>query len=65
MSDIMPSRFKTAADLHLDALSSSYDPILLGVACGLAELFPPIHNPQRTENEAYVEMRYETCDEAA
>ena len=48
MSEVMLSSFKTAALPPID-LGSAYDPVLHGVAGGLADLFPPVHNPQRSE----------------
>ncbi|KQT58489.1 hypothetical protein ASG52_21820 [Methylobacterium sp. Leaf456] len=48
----MPVAFTTTPAFHPHDLGSDYDAVLHGVAGGLAELFPPIHNSQRPEVEA-------------
>lgn len=63
MSEVVPARFESAATSYLRDLGSTYDPVLHGVAGKLADLFPPIHNSQRSEIEDQV--RAEARDEAA
>lgn len=65
MPSIMPTRFNTSAALHPRAFGSAYDPVLQGVADGLAPLFPPIHTPRRPETETRSEVTNETDTEAA
>ncbi len=67
MPSIMPTRFNTSAALHPRAFGSTYDPVLQGVADGLAALFPPVHTPRRseTETETRSEVRTETVTGAA
>ncbi|GAA0262332.1 hypothetical protein LNAOJCKE_5274 [Methylorubrum aminovorans] len=55
----MPTAFTATAALHLRDLRSVYDPVLHGVAGGLADLFPPIHNLHRPEAEVAVEAAME------
>ena len=65
MPSIMPTRFDTSATLHPRALGSAYDPVLQGVADGLAALFLPVHTPRQSETETRSEARNETDTEAA
>lgn len=65
MPSIMPTRFNTSAALHPRAFGSAYDPVLQGVADGLAALFPPVHTPRRSETETRSEVTNETDTEAA
>lgn len=65
MPSIMPTRFNTSAALHPRAFGSAYDPVLQGVADGLAALFPPVHTPRRSETETRSEVRTETVTGAA
>lgn len=61
----MPTAFTTTVALHPSDLGSDYDPVLHGVAGGLAELFPLIHNSQRPEVEGAGEVSSENNDLAA
>ena len=61
----MPTAFTATAGLHPRDLGSVYDPVLHGVAGGLAELFPPIHNSQRPEVEVAGEAARENNELAA
>ncbi len=65
MSEVAPARFVSAANPHVCDLGSAYDAVLHGVAGKLADLFPPIHNPQRSETEAPDQMRDEAREEVA
>jgi hypothetical protein len=38
-------------DLHAPTFGSSHDPVLHGVAAGLADLFPPVDHPTRQMDE--------------
>lgn len=55
----MPTAFTATAALHPRDLGSVYDPVLHGVAGGLADLFPPIHNLHRPEAEGAAEVARE------
>lgn len=61
----MPTRFDTSAALHPRAFGSAYDPVLQGVADGLAALFLPVPTPRQSETETRSEARNETDTEAA
>lgn len=65
MPSIMPTRFNTSAALHPRAFGSAYDPVLQGVADGLAALFLPVHTPRRSGTETRSEVRTETVTGAA
>ena len=38
-------------DSYTPSFGSSHDPVLHGVASGLAELFPPVHHPANSVGE--------------
>lgn len=61
----MSTAFAATAGLHPRDLGSVYDPVLHGVAGGLAEPFPPIHNSQRPEVEGASESARENAELAA
>lgn len=65
MPEVMPTAFAATAGLHPRDLGSVHDSVLHGVAGGLAELFPPIHNSQQPEVEVASEAARENNELAA
>ncbi|WP_342152809.1 hypothetical protein [Methylorubrum sp. SB2] len=63
MSEVVPACFESAANPHVRDLGSAYDAVLHGVAGKLADLFPPIHNSQRSEIETRDQVRDEAREE--
>ena len=54
------------SELRIQSFGSSYDPILSGIARGLADLYPPIENPGLTAepNEQMVDFTSEQDEDA-